>query len=304
MKNSEPPLENAVNIVNINLSDLGYAHANVVYNDEELIILNSYHHIPKLLNCKLDFNIILACIKGKLQFEINNNLVTLNSGQELVCHSHVLISNFMSSPDIECRLICLSDRVLKNILQTQISIWNKAMYPNHYYILNIIQEHQPLIETLLPALHKANSTLEKELLISILRTGFLLICNRFSTHKPFDSTNYNSSRMNTLFHQFLNNIAQRQQKKARVAVYANELCITPKYLTTICRKMSGKSALTWISEYVTEDIIYYLKNTDLSAKEIAHRLGFENASHFGKFTKTHLGMSPQEYRKSIVGKKL
>ena len=40
--------------------------------------------------------------------------------------------------------------------------------------------------------------------------------------------------------------------------------IKPKYLSTISKKVSGKSPLEWISEYVMEDIRYYLANTNLT----------------------------------------
>ena len=71
-------------------------------------------------------------------------------------------------------------------------------------------------------------------------------------------------------------------------------------ISTICRSTSGKSPMMWISEYVIEDIIHYLKNTDLTAKEISEALGFPNASFFGKYVRVHLGASPSEYRKQLL----
>nr|WP_314996334.1 helix-turn-helix domain-containing protein [uncultured Prevotella sp.] len=44
-------------------------------------------------------------------------------------------------------------------------------------------------------------------------------------------------------------------------------------------------------------ITNYLRTTDLSVKEISHRLGFPNTSFFGKYVKDHLGCSPLEYRR-------
>ncbi len=286
-------------IVNVNLTDVDNSRAQVNYQDDELVLIENLRDIPDFTACKISFNVALVCLKGKLQFEIGENSVTLNSGQAVFSHSHVLITNIMASPDIKCKLVALSDRVLKSILQSQITIWNKAMYPNHFYVLNLSNEHLSLFGALLPAIGRADTMLKQEILVSLLRAGYLLVCEMFSTQISKESNYERASRMNTLFHLFLHNISQRQKKKVKVSEYADELCITPKYLTTICRKISGKSAMEWISEYVTEDIIYYLRNTDLSAKEIAHCLGFENVSYFGKFVKTRLGVSPQKYRHSI-----
>ena len=55
---------------------------------------------------------------------------------------------------------------------------------------------------------------------------------------------------------------------------------------------------------MVEDITAYLRNTSLSVKEIAALLGFSNMSFFGKYVKTHFGVSPNDYRKQVAeGKK-
>ena len=78
--------------------------------------------------------------------------------------------------------------------------------------------------------------------------------------------------------------------------FANQLCITPKYLTVTCKKNSGKTANQWITEYTLADIAFYLKSTDMPIKEVATQVGFPNASFFGKFVKDHFKMSPKRYR--------
>ena len=38
--------------------------------------------------------------------------------------------------------------------------------------------------------------------------------------------------------------------------------------------------------------------SDMSIKEVASEMGFENLSFFGKYVKKHLGLSPNHYRKA------
>jgi AraC-like DNA-binding protein len=78
--------------------------------------------------------------------------------------------------------------------------------------------------------------------------------------------------------------------------YANELCISPKYLSALCKKNSGKTANEWITEHVLEDIRYYLKQTDYSIKQICDLLGFPNPSFFGRYVKDHFGQTPAYFR--------
>ena len=42
--------------------------------------------------------------------------------------------------------------------------------------------------------------------------------------------------------------------------YARELCITPKYLTTDIKRVSGRSASEWIDSYVILEAKTLLKN--------------------------------------------
>jgi AraC-like DNA-binding protein len=85
-------------------------------------------------------------------------------------------------------------------------------------------------------------------------------------------------------------------KRQQVSYYADKLNISPKYLSTVCKKVSGKNPMRWITEYVMQDCYALLKSTDLSIKEISNRLGFPNSSFFGQYFREQAGMTPMEYR--------
>ncbi|MDE6555622.1 MAG: helix-turn-helix domain-containing protein [Duncaniella sp.] len=78
--------------------------------------------------------------------------------------------------------------------------------------------------------------------------------------------------------------------------YADRLCISSKYLSKVCNICSGRSASDWIREYVMYDIRSHLKNSSLSIKEVANRLGFSSLTFFGKSVRRWFGVSPTELR--------
>ena len=104
---------------------------------------------------------------------------------------------------------------------------------------------------------------------------------------------------NAHFQRFLDLLHAEHNKHRTVESYASELCISPKYLSVICKKHSGKTANEWITEHVMEDIRYYLKQTDYSIKQICNQLGFPNTSFFGRYVKEHFGVTPTQLRKSV-----
>ncbi len=89
-------------------------------------------------------------------------------------------------------------------------------------------------------------------------------------------------RSNILFKRFLDLLACTEVKKRSISYYAGKLCVTPKYLSTVCKKVSGKTAFEWINDYVVEDIKYFLNISRKSIKEISEHQDFPNISFFGE----------------------
>ena len=120
-----------------------------------------------------------------------------------------------------------------------------------------------------------------------------------SLHYTLRSVPYTRGRKTSeaIFQQFLDLVGNSKVKHLPVEHFARELCVTPKYLSTVCKNHSGKTANEWIREYVLEDIRYYLMQTNLSIKQICALLGFPNSSFFGRYVKEHFGVPPSQLRK-------
>lgn len=103
-------------------------------------------------------------------------------------------------------------------------------------------------------------------------------------------------RTEELFDEFMVLLSENFTRERSVKFYASELCITPKYLTTVIKSVSGKTPTAWISEMVFKEMEHRLRYSQASIKEIAYGLHFPNTSFFGKFFKARSGMSPMQYR--------
>ena len=81
-----------------------------------------------------------------------------------------------------------------------------------------------------------------------------------------------------------------------VAWYASELCVTPKYLSEICKRVSGQSANYWINRYTAMELSHLLKDRSLTLTDIADRFNFASLSHFSRYVQNNLGASPSSFR--------
>lgn len=107
------------------------------------------------------------------------------------------------------------------------------------------------------------------------------------------------SRANLIFHNFLKLLVKHYTEERSISFYADKLCITPKYLGTVCREVSGKLATDIIADAVILDAKARLHNSTLTVQEISNQLHFPNASFFGRYFKRHTGFSPMQYRETL-----
>lgn len=104
-------------------------------------------------------------------------------------------------------------------------------------------------------------------------------------------------RCEVLFDQFMRLLGEYNKRERNVSFYAAKLNITPKYLSSVVKEVSGKTAAKWIDESVILEAKSLLKYSGMSIQEIAYQLNFSTQSFFGKYFKQHTGTSPSRYKR-------
>lgn len=84
-----------------------------------------------------------------------------------------------------------------------------------------------------------------------------------------------------------------------VQYFADELHLSSKYLSTLLKSLTGKTAQEHIHEKLIETAKEKLSTTNLSVSEIAYELGFEHPQSFNKLFKTKTNLSPLKFRQSF-----
>ena len=128
---------------------------------------------------------------------------------------------------------------------------------------------------------------------TIYKVGDILT-HYLTEHPEVDSPIHNRAEED--FRQFTELLGEHYKHERSVGFYARQLCITPKYLTTLIKRISGKSVSEWIDNYVILEAKTLLKYSNMSVQEIAYYLNFPNQSFFGSYFKRNAGMSPSQYK--------
>lgn len=279
--------------------------SNVLFKNEDFFIIEieDPRDLPTLF--QLDFFCLLRCKQGQVEMEINGK-------NYMLCREHLMILPINSSickvsisPDAKGSVIGVSSKLLRNTFKYSTTMRNIGIYLHENPIIPLGKDTDQF-EKNLQELGQIigqfrNAPFAHEMIRSLFQ--FLLYAMVCSVSQYVEKTDNDMlSRGDILFSRFMELLAQKHTTQRQENFYAQELCVTPKYLSTVCKSVSGRSASAWINEYVTQEIRDLLIYSDLSVKEICAHMDFPNISFFGRYVKKHLGESPLTFRKNLKNK--
>lgn len=123
---------------------------------------------------------------------------------------------------------------------------------------------------------------------------FLIYCNNSCL---LDVTQLDEKNTGVcMLRDFKHLIEQHFRQWHKVSVYAAEIPVSPKHLSHTIKKLTGKTAKEFIQERLMLEGKRLLIHTDLSVKEVAYNLGFEEPLHFSNFFKKHEKVSASDFR--------
>lgn len=268
------------------------------YSDGDIALLTDINDLSEFNGIKSDSYLFLACRKGRLQIDINGNTHTIKEGEKLTVLPRNFIDNILVSVDADIVMLRLSGRIVSDLMREHIDKWNRMIYICKAYrmstVKNLEDQMQFYYRLILSKTMNPSQCYHKEIVRSIIKAILLEMLSNMESDQC--QSVEGESKIQFQFNRFLQMLSNENIKHRPIDFFADKLCLSAKYLSVICAKVSGKSAREWIDEYTVEDIRYHLFNTDYSIKEISYRLGFENLSFFGKYVKRHFGKSPSELR--------
>ncbi|MBQ4405735.1 MAG: AraC family transcriptional regulator [Bacteroidales bacterium] len=281
----------------------------VSYCDNNVMIVDDVQEFAAIGAARLSLNGIAICTNGKITGSMNGRKIEISKNEVAIIPKNALVTDLMISPDFKLKALFFSENVLQSFLHEKISIWNEMMYIHCNNVFTLGGDDVKFYEHFYSLLkfvveRGKNRPYYNEVVQSLLKSALLGVCSEFKYRQIAAETPPNATDDNlrsspaVYFQRFLDIIHTVEIKHRTVEWYARQLCITPKYLSAVCKSCSGKTALEWITESLMEKIRFYLCDTDLSIKQICDILGFANTSFFGRYVKEHFGMPPAQMRKS------
>ena len=276
-----------------------------LYSDGQITLIESLLDVERGDAAKLEHFVFILCLRGHAAISIDGRSYNLYPDNVLICHPNIVLGESMSSMDFEFRGVVLSKDYLQRLpLVSTDNMWDVMMFFEKAPVLSLtpdeVKDFCRYYDLIRPRLADTHLRYREELLSALLTALLYELSNIISRFADFRPQPYSAG--SNVFRNFLSLLSSSYPKSRSVAYYADKLCLTPKYLSTVCKEVSGETASELINRYVVKDIEFLLKQRGKSVKEICNELEFPNLSFFGRYVKKHLGLSPKLYREQVLDK--
>ncbi|MEE1147815.1 MAG: helix-turn-helix transcriptional regulator [Alistipes sp.] len=239
-------------------------------------------------------------VSGTARIKINGKMHELRPNTLFIFNENTVIEQVKASIRSSGYMITYSQQYLNSIhvdTQDLISIYHgfldepcvQVSPEEATYIHDISKLMRSVLCDYTPSANR------KKIISSLFAAMFHYVMGILQQH-TLPSNDSVSNRTDELFNTFLDLLRQHCSTERSVEFYAQKMNITPKYLSLILKKKSGRNASKLIDEAVVYEAKRLLKYSGLSIRDIALKLNFASQSFFGKYFKQRVGVSPSRYK--------
>ena len=247
---------------------------------------------------RMDYYAFCICTRGEIDLEINTIKYKISVGS-IICSSPSTIVHFLNDTnDFHMQLVFFKKNFLLSNISDPFIIEKMELFQNDSY--SIINTSKKNTEVLLDIIDKLKDKEKKigEFTKQIIRTLIFHLLLEIAEiyHNVAPDTIESKDLQKNFYFKFKKLVQENILLQKSVQFYANQLCISNKYLIEITKCTIGKTPHQIINEAILKEAIVLLGNPDLSISEVAYKLRFNSVSAFGRFFKRQTTFSPSEHR--------
>ena len=266
---------------------------------DDFIMLDNLKILPTFkYPFRVDVTACMICLKGTIKGSFNMTSFTSQAPCFIVVLADQILQYEEVSDDFEGLFIVMSkrfsDSLFTNVqerLPLLLSAKNRPFIP-------LSNEGLEVMKTYYGMFRKIVGQTENPHRLEIVKHLTLAFFYHTGSQMHKQPEEEKKSKQELLLDSFLDLVQKHYKEERGVDFYADKLCLTPKYLSTVIRQTSGKTAGEWIDEYVMLEAKALLKSTKMTIQQISDDLNFPSQSFFGKYFKRIEGVSPKVYRES------
>lgn len=253
--------------------------------------------LPQGKTMKVDVDTIIFCRKGTAHIEIDLIPYGIVANTQLIIIAGSIVHNISNSDDFKISYITFKHEVYDEAtaqLEPSFTFFLKE-YPCVQLGEKRINKMNYLVEAMEDFYNEKNNCFRVKIFKNNIQSFLLDVYDKTRTLFKIDKSE-EVGRREELFIKFIHLIHKYCPQQREVGFYAEKLCITSRYLSSITQNIADKSAKYIIDKHTIQRIKIMLKYSNMSIQDISYELNFPDQSFFSRYFKKHTGMSPLEYR--------
>jgi AraC-like DNA-binding protein len=239
---------------------------------------------------------IFICLQGETEFVLDLKVHKLKKGDMCIIFPFSILQTVHQSDDFDKFLLGISIELIDDIQLPSLTEYYLYIKENPCISLSD-EEKKMLLELCELMIQKYTFTshpFRQEIVKSLFKVIYYEIAAIYKKHNPI--MHESIPRKDMLVRKFMYLLTKHYHKHRAVKYYAGELCVTPRYLSSVIKEKTNSGALFWVNNLVIKQAKNLLNDNSLSVLQISDKLSFSNPSFFGQYFKKHTGMTPKKFR--------
>lgn len=246
--------------------------------------------------------IALFCVNGWIDIDINLEKYHIKKNDVIIITSKQICKLCEISRDMRFFIVAISNDFYDPLLNRTNSVKQQnllAHYPHQHLESKDIKNFSLLYNLMKENIHHAQASFQWEILKGYVHAFFfkifsLLLVNQEEREDKEQHTEI--CKQQDIYKRFIDAVQEHYTQERSIKYYADLLCISPKYLSQIVYKVSGRFATDHINDHVILEAKALIKSRKYSMQEISEMLNFSTQSFFGRFFKAATGYTPVQYQ--------
>lgn len=238
------------------------------------------------------------CYQGHCEFTFNDNEYRLEAGDLLIVRRGDRVTKVRQSEDFVADVIYVTPEFIE-ISTPQSNYGMKgqmALFNNP--IMHLSADQQKIcsldFDYIKRRIALTSHHFLKDAMINAIQC---MIIDFFDFHASLYGNEKVTSQYADLMDRFLLMLERGDYRTNReISYFADALFVTPKYLSEVCKKVSGFPANYWINRYTALDISRKLRDRKKSLTELSDEYNFSSTSYFNRYVQKYLGVKPTDFR--------
>ena len=291
------------NIQEVTLAMIHDKAHKVIYDDLMMLDDNFDDEVPKGFTyvgtpVKLLFVTLIICLRGRMRIRVNLKEMIVEANNVLLIIPGSIIDMVVCEGD--CRMAVMhidNDKVahqpsIKILLQLRTIIKNESFITRfrESAMLQFVEGYKMMRKVI----NDETLKFKNEAIEGCFQAMAAYWMSEIEFQSQFEAAP-KITRNEQIFKHFLNLVQKNYMVHREVSFYADQICITAKYLGVVVAQVSGRRPLDWIRDYVILDAKAMLLSREYSIQQISQLLNFPNPSFFSKYFREAVGYSPSKY---------